>query len=178
MVTSHSFNKIGGQYGFNLFYCCTANVHQGWPKFMLSAVQVTNPTGSRTGSSSSSSSSSSSNRAGGSAGTTVVVSGYSPSTTSLPNDGGVLNVSGSYPFSDSVLITASKDITLALRIPCWSESALVTIGNGNGAATTTLPTANKPAGTHMLATTVATAPACAFYNVSRHVFQICSKTKK
>ena len=39
-VYHHRSNQLscGGQYGYNLFYCCTSNVHQGWPYFVLGQV--------------------------------------------------------------------------------------------------------------------------------------------
>ena len=50
---------------------------QGWPKFMFSAVHIAN------------------------APATIVVSGYAPSVSTLP-DGNVVTISGTYPFSDTV----------------------------------------------------------------------------
>lgn len=106
-VYHHRSNQIscGGQYGFNLFYCCTSNVHQGWPYFVLGQVQTT-PNG------------------------TVVVSGYAPTTTTLPKGAGTVNVTGTYPFADSVTITVSQPAKLSLRVPCWSEGATVTADGG------------------------------------------------
>ena len=42
-VYHHRSNQLscGGQYGYNLFYCCTSNVHQGWPYFVLGQVHTT-----------------------------------------------------------------------------------------------------------------------------------------
>ena len=74
---------------------------------------------------------------------TVVVSGYSPSVSTLP-DGNVVTISGKYPWADSATITLTKTATLSLRVPCWSANATVIVG----------------------AATAQTAPACAFYNLS------------
>jgi hypothetical protein len=111
-VYHHASNQLscGAQYGYNLFYCCSANVHQGWPKFVLSSVQT-------------------------SANGTVVVSGYAPSVSTLPG-GGTVTVGGSYPWSDDATVTVSKATSLSLRVPCFSESAKITVGAG---ATTTAP---------------------------------------
>ena len=76
---------------------------------------------------------------------TVVVSGYAPSVSTLP-DGNVVTISGAYPFSDTAIVTVAKPtMDMRFRVPCWSEHALVRIGQ---------------------ASTVS-APPCAFYNVSR-----------
>ena len=60
-VYHHASNQITANehpWSYDLYFCCSANVHQGWPKFMYSAVQYD-------------------------VGGAVVVSGYSPSTTEL-----------------------------------------------------------------------------------------------
>eukprot|EP01052_Picozoa_sp_SAG31_P003071 SAG31_NODE_114_length_24318_cov_16.787481_17_plen_600_part_00 len=111
-VYHHANNQIetgaGAPYSYDLYFCCSANVHQGWPKFMFSAVHLQ-------------------------ANQVVVVSGYSPSVSTLP-DGNVVTISGTYPFADSAMITLDKPASLRLRIPCWSEKALVRIGTA-GAVT-------------------------------------------
>jgi hypothetical protein len=124
-VYHHSSNQIaaGGQYGYNLFYCCSANVHQGWPKFVLSAVHLlpTTPTID----------------AGDTvtAVDTVIVSGYSPSVSTLP-DGNIVTVGGQYPWADTATVMLTKPAALSLRVPCWSTHAVVTVA---GAAPTTTP---------------------------------------
>ena len=161
-VYHHASNQLscGGPYGFNLFYCCTANVHQGWPKFLLSAVQVQPGKQAKTGAPDGGDGAA--GAAGAGAGSTVVVSGYAPSTTRLPDHagGGTVNVSGAYPFSDTAIVTASTDVQLSLRIPCWSESALITVGAvGAGGSEGVDSDATETV-------TAMTAPPCAFFNVS------------
>lgn len=110
----HSVNQIDahGKTGFGGNGCCTANVHQGWPKFIMSGVQ-TFPD----------------NR-------TIVVSGYSPHTATL-KDGTTVTVDGQYPFADTATITISRPSqpqeawALALRIPCWVDSAHVHVPGGD-----------------------------------------------
>ena len=107
-VYHHRSNQLscGGQYGYNLFYCCSSNVHQGWPYFVLGQIH---------------------HQANG----TLVISGFAPTNTTL-KDGSTVAVSGSYPFSDSAIVTTSPSLTptqMALRIPCWCESATVTVGS-------------------------------------------------
>eukprot|EP00935_MAST-01C_sp_MAST-1C-sp1_P001190 g1190.t1 len=131
-VYHHCSNQIGasgGPYAYALFFCCTANLHQGWPKFVLSLVHTQQKSGG-----------------GGSA---VVVSGYAPSATTISAAGGAATISvsvgGQYPFADDVNITitasamSSNSSThqgavglvdeLVLRIPCWTDGAEVTISS-------------------------------------------------
>ena len=110
-----------GSFGYALFFCCTANVHQGWPKFLLSAVQLTASSG------------------------VVTISGYAPSVTiiratatqesSAPDEVEaaplVVNISGSYPFSDTAIVALSHRVdSLNLRIPCWTKGAVVSVDGG------------------------------------------------
>ena len=90
---------------------------QGWPKFIMSQVQTTHGDDQ-----------------------SIVVSGYSPHTATL-GDGTVVAVRGQYPFADNatVAITRAKagsDWAVALRIPCWVQSAAVTVGAGAAVAAT------------------------------------------
>jgi hypothetical protein len=63
---------------------------QGWPKFMFSAVQLQQlPANTKD----------TLNDVANAA--TIVVSGYAPSVSTLP-DGNVVTISGNYPFSDTV----------------------------------------------------------------------------
>ena len=87
--------SAGGKYSYNLFYCCSANVHQGWPKFVMSAVHTL-----------------------GNA--TVVISGWAPSVSTL-EDGNSVTVGGQWPFADNATVTVTKPTALALRVPCFSE---------------------------------------------------------
>ena len=117
-VYHHRSNQLNceGQYGFNLFYCCTSNVHQGWPYFVLASAHTT-PNG------------------------TVVVSGWAPSVSTL-QDGNVLTVTGNYPFSDTAVVSVSKAAELSLRAPCWADGATVTTtaaGQGRVVAVATAP---------------------------------------
>jgi hypothetical protein len=91
------------------FTCCTGNVHQGWPKFIMSGVQTKHGLGS----------------------SAIVVSGYSPYTATL-GDGTTVQIGGQYPFADNVTLAvkrakAGAAWTLTLRIPCWADSALVIV---------------------------------------------------
>jgi hypothetical protein len=127
-VYHHADNQIetgtGGPYAYDLYFCCSANVHQGWPKFVFSALHLeaaataANPS-------------------------TIVISGYSPTVSTLP-DGRVVTISGSYPFADTATVRVSKASQLRLRVPCWTEGATVAVGGG---------------ATHA-------APPCAFFNLT------------
>lgn len=137
-VYHHASNMIAvtrDPWSYGLYFCCTANVHQvgrmksasfamhvsrellltipvcgvwvqGWPKFVLSAVQIENSTAA------------------------IVISGYSPSVSTLPDDGCTVTITGNYPFSDDVAIQLGGGNGvrhLKLRIPCWVESASVLV---------------------------------------------------
>eukprot|EP01063_Lacrimia_lanifica_P018886 TRINITY_DN25848_c0_g1_i1.p1 TRINITY_DN25848_c0_g1~~TRINITY_DN25848_c0_g1_i1.p1 ORF type:complete len:667 (+),score=229.17 TRINITY_DN25848_c0_g1_i1:78-2078(+) len=105
-VYHHCANQVeaaSNHFSYSLYFCCSANVHQGWPKFVLSAVQ----------------------RRGGA----VVVSGYAPSLSTFP-DGSTLSVTGDYPFSDDARLTLSAPMALQLRVPCWCERARVRVDAG------------------------------------------------
>ena len=135
-VYHHRSNQLscGGEYGYSLHYCCTANVHQGWPKFVLSAVQLR-----------------SEEEGAESAAATVVISGYAPSRSVLP-DGTVVTISGRYPFADWASITVDRAVpSLSLRIPCWTEGATIVTSASN---------------TTNVSTTVAAAVPCAFHSMS------------
>eukprot|EP01050_Picozoa_sp_SAG11_P003019 SAG11_NODE_162_length_13962_cov_19.035562_8_plen_428_part_00 len=94
---------------------------QGWPKFVFAAVHL--------------------QHGGGSADDDVIViSGYSPTVTTLPDKGGTtVTISGSYPFSDSATVSLSSSAAAApsmrklrLRVPCWSEGATIaTVATGS-----------------------------------------------
>jgi len=103
----HSVNQVhlNGKDGFEINGCCTGNVHQGWPKFIMSQVQTIHGSDS-----------------------SIVLSGYSPFNATL-KDGTTVAVGGQYPFADQVTIavtrTANSAWSLSLRIPCWAKSAQV-----------------------------------------------------
>merc|ERR1719487_1314194 len=124
----HMVNQVAmsGKTGFGLNGCCTGNVHQGWPKFIMSGVQTTD------------------------GGATVVVSGLAPYNATLA-DGTTVQIGGQYPFADDVTVTvrfassSSSSSTspvppsspptaptprkLALRIPCWADGARVAVAS-------------------------------------------------
>eukprot|EP00912_Choanoflagellata_sp_UC4_P001321 UC4_evm1s812 len=104
-VYHHKSNQLecGGQYAFNLFFCCTANVHQGWPKFVFSSVYTKEET--------------------------IVISGFAPTRSILP-DGNQIDINTSYPFSDTVIVNVLRASNLSIRIPCWTEGAFIRIGSG------------------------------------------------
>jgi hypothetical protein len=71
--------------------------------------------------------------------TSIVISGYSPQEATL-KDGTLVTIAGQYPFADNVTIIVKpaaqadarygadigkESIALALRIPCWADSAEV-----------------------------------------------------
>lgn len=104
-VYHHCSNQIvapggGNQFGYNIFFCCTANVHQGWPKFAMSPVHLIDDA--------------------------IVVSSYVPSSTIFP-DNGTLIVDGQYPFSDNVTMhfSLTKSLDVHLRVPCWTLGASI-----------------------------------------------------
>jgi hypothetical protein len=126
-VTSNSYHHssnqlfaVGAPFGYHLWFCCSSNVHQGYPKFVLSALHTA-------------------------ADGAVIISGYSPSVSQRVPTAGTVTISGSYPFSDTSLIELSAAAPLRLRIPCWSDAALITVGSnttrvlGCGFASVNLP---------------------------------------
>lgn len=87
------------------FGCCTANMHQGWPKFAANLWQQT-PGGE------------------------YVASSYAPCLVRLEH-GGVLEVEGNYPFEDRVRIRytgPSQTLRLRLRRPGWCQALGVMVG--------------------------------------------------
>lgn len=111
-VYHHASNQIatgvGTQYQFSLYFCCSANVHQGWPKFVGSLVQSMDTA------------------------TVIVVSGFAPSFVSL-RGGATVQVESEYPFSDNATVRVNPGSgysRLALRIPCWVDSASIVLPNG------------------------------------------------
>ncbi len=97
------------------FGCCTANLHQGWPKLVRSLWMAT-PDGG------------------------VAALTYAPCTVSTTTPSGEvveLSVETAYPFEESVRITvgASGTYPLRLRVPSWCTGARLTVaGEGVDAA--------------------------------------------
>ena len=99
-VYHHASNQVAtgdGPYAYDLFYCCSANVHQGWPKFVAALVHVDGDG-------------------------KVVVSSLAPSATALPG-GGELKVAGAYPFADAATLSSDVAVDLRVRVPCWATRA-------------------------------------------------------
>lgn len=93
------------------FGCCTANYHQGWPKF-IAALWMT-------------------------ADDTLSVTAYGPSRVEAAVGGGVLTIveETDYPFDETIVFrveasTVERDVALRLRIPDWASDATLTV---NGA---------------------------------------------
>lgn len=111
-VYHHCSNQVnapvGGKFGYDLYFCCSSNVHQGWPKFAMGPVHQAEDGA-------------------------IVVSSYSPSVTSLPG-GGNIEVQGQYPFADNLtlLVSTPQPLIVRLRVPCWTKSAMVTLDGGKG----------------------------------------------
>ena len=99
-------------YGFAPnFACCTANCHQGWPKFAASLWYATNDGG-------------------------LQAISYAPCTVRCVMDGVPvrLRVSGDYPFSDSVELRVSVkqpcEFPLYLRVPFWARQPMIFLPDG------------------------------------------------
>jgi len=105
-------NAFSETYGLEPnFGCCTANFHQGWPKFANSLFHFA-PDGG------------------------VVVSMWAPAAAKLPS-GATVEVDTTYPFGDDATVTvrAVAGTPVYLRIPGWAVKATV---NGAAAANGTL----------------------------------------
>lgn len=98
------------------FGCCTANRHQGWPKF-AARLWMRDPADG---------------------GLTAI--SYAPTTVVDDREDGVLTVEvdGRYPFGDEVGIRVSADRAvqrpLHLRIPGWATEATLTVGDAAASA--------------------------------------------
>jgi len=101
-------------YGLQPNYgCCTANFHQGWPKF-ASMVMYSTPDG----------------------GAAVVQ--YAPASAVIPGvSGTTVDVDTEYPFEDAatITVTTASAMPVYLRIPGWAVAATV---NGAQAANGTM----------------------------------------
>ena len=99
-------------YGFEPnFGCCTANYHQGWPKFVNSLWYATSDDG-------------------------LSAVSYAPCTVRarLADVPVRLSVSGGYPFADTVEIEVSAkqpvEFPLYLRVPSWVSSPMIFLPDG------------------------------------------------
>ena len=90
------------------FGCCTANLHQGWPKFVSSLWMASKDGG-------------------------LVVTAYAPSEVKTAVRGGevILREETEYPFRNTVRLTVIADgarqFPLLLRLPGWAKSATITV---------------------------------------------------
>ena len=91
--------------------CCTANMHQGWPKFTTHLWMGTADHG-------------------------LAALAYAPCTVSIEIDGALVHVDvvTEYPFNDQVELTVTLDremrLPLHLRIPGWAMGASIRVGQG------------------------------------------------
>jgi hypothetical protein len=92
--------------------CCTANMHQGWPKFVAHLWMRTQDAG-------------------------IAAVAYAPSSASVDVRGTPVRVamSGDYPFRErlTLSVTAEKPVRfpLVLRVPAWTRGASLRIDNGS-----------------------------------------------
>lgn len=109
------------------FGCCTANLHQGWPKFVASLWMGTRDTERQ--------------------GITAVAYGPSTVTTTLNGVAVTITEETEYPFRGEIRFTVraaqATAFPLSLRIPAWATDATVTIN-------TEAPHGAKPDGYHTL----------------------------
>ncbi|MBW3129204.1 beta-L-arabinofuranosidase domain-containing protein [Hymenobacter profundi] len=97
------------------FGCCTANMHQGWPKFAAN-LWMASPDGG------------------------LVAAAYAPSelTTQVGKTDITIREETDYPFRDNIRLVVAKSakkvaFPLRLRIPAWADKATVTV-NGKTVA--------------------------------------------
>lgn len=127
----------GNIYGLQPNYgCCTANMHQGWPRFAARLAKVNTATGG------------------------VAVTLWAAGTTNLTLPGGstaTVAVDTEYPFGDTatVVVTAAQGTPVSLRVPTWATAATLSI---NGAAPQAIGGKN---GTFVTVSTI-TQPSCTF----------------
>lgn len=90
--------------------CCTANYHQGWPKFVQRLVKAT-PTG----------------------GVSVSMWGPVTATVPLPNNAAArVTVTTDYPFGDVATIDVVGPVNLPIqfRVPSWATGATMAVNGG------------------------------------------------
>lgn len=102
-------------YGLEPNYgCCTANMHQGWPKFAASLWMRTPDDG-------------------------LAAIAWAPCAvrTTLHGVPVSVKVETDYPFRDTIILTVTAErstrFPLALRIPAWAQGATVQVGAGRAA---------------------------------------------
>lgn len=93
------------------FGCCTANMHQGWPKFVANLWMR--------------------------AGDGIAAVAYAPSVAQFEASGSKVAVTldTDYPFRETLKLTVATDkparFPVVLRIPAWAKGAAVRIANGS-----------------------------------------------
>jgi hypothetical protein len=93
------------------FGCCTANMHQGWPKFVANLWMR--------------------------AGDGIATVAYAPSTAQFETRGAKVRVTldTDYPFRETLKLTVTTDkparFPVVLRIPAWAKDATVRIAGGS-----------------------------------------------
>ncbi|HON91492.1 MAG TPA: glycoside hydrolase family 127 protein [Sedimentisphaerales bacterium] len=93
------------------FGCCTANMHQGWPKFAAHLWMR--------------------------AGEGIAAVAYAPSTARFETGGAQVSVATDtdYPFRETIKITVTTDqaahFPLTLRVPAWTQNATIRIAGGS-----------------------------------------------
>lgn len=93
------------------FGCCTANMHQGWPKFAAHLWM----------------------RSGGG----IAAVAYAPSAARFETGGAQVSVAidTDYPFRETIKITVTTDkaanFPLVLRVPAWTQNATIHVADGS-----------------------------------------------
>ncbi|MGI9070484.1 MAG: beta-L-arabinofuranosidase domain-containing protein, partial [Bryobacteraceae bacterium] len=127
------------------FGCCTANLHQGWPK-LVSSLWMATPEGG------------------------IVTAAYAPSRVQIKLDGTDLAVDEEteYPFrgkAEFTIHTARQvSFPFVIRVPVWADSATVAV---NGAATRIPPSGCAPEFSGAEPDQARCDPAKAFYPIKR-----------
>jgi len=106
-------NKDSNLFGLEPNYgCCTANMHQGWPKFTTHLWMKTPDDG-------------------------IAAVAYAPSTVHTVAGGQAVRITldTDYPFGEELRITVESEagarFPLLLRIPGWADNAIVAVGAGH-----------------------------------------------
>ncbi|NLH44235.1 MAG: hypothetical protein GX448_20540 [Planctomycetes bacterium] len=93
------------------FGCCTANMHQGWPKFAANLWMR--------------------------AGDGIAAAAYAPSTARFETAGAQVSVTldTDYPFRETLKLTVATDkparFPLVLRVPAWAQGATARVADGS-----------------------------------------------